>query len=134
LTYFAGLLVDYFDLSIHIYLYLSFYLSIHLYIHPSIHPSNYASGLPIQELIQIIGLPEDSYILRTEILEPNAAWELLMLADTLLMPSKSEGFGLPMLEAQIMGVPVVTTRFGAMRVRELLACFFVLFSFGFVWL
>ena len=67
-------------------------------------------------MLQIIGVPETSYVLQTDILEANAAWELMLLADTLLMPSKSEGFGLPMVEAQLMGVPVVTTRFGAMKV------------------
>ena len=32
----------------------------------------------------------------------------------MLQPSKTEGFGMPVLEAQLLGTPVITTRFGAM--------------------
>jgi mannosylglucosylglycerate synthase len=35
--------------------------------------------------------------------------ELLRLADLMLMPSHSEGFGMPVLEAALVGVPVVAT-------------------------
>ena len=40
--------------------------------------------------------------------------ELIEMADVLLQPSKAEGFGMPVLEAQLLGTPVVTTKFGAM--------------------
>lgn len=73
------------------------------------------SGLQISELLDVVDLPEHSFTLETRILDHMAAWELMLCSDTLLMPSKTEGFGLPMLEAQLLGVPVVTTRFGAMK-------------------
>ena len=37
------------------------------------------------------------------------------LVDVLLHPSRSEGFGMLVLEAQHIGVPVITTRRGAMK-------------------
>ena len=43
--------------------------------------------------------------------------EVVALADVLLHPSRSEGFGMLVLEAQHVGVPVITTRRGAMKVR-----------------
>ena len=39
----------------------------------------------------------------------NEKWELLKKADVLLFPSLYEGFGLPILEAQAVGVPVITS-------------------------
>jgi glycosyltransferase involved in cell wall biosynthesis len=75
-------------------------------------------GLPLQNMAEIMEIPSDSYVIETRILHSNAAFELLKVSDMLLMPSKTEGFGLPMLEAQLMGVPVVTTRFGAMKVSR----------------
>ena len=39
---------------------------------------------------------------------------LMAVADVLLQPSKVEGFGMPVLEAQLLGTPVVTTAWGAM--------------------
>jgi len=38
----------------------------------------------------------------------------MKMADVLLQPSKTEGFGMPVLEAQLLGVPVITTAFAAM--------------------
>ena len=50
----------------------------------------------------------------TRELEYAQAVELTELADVLLHPSKTEGFGMPILEAQALGVPVVTNGWGAM--------------------
>lgn len=36
-------------------------------------------------------------------------------ADVLLLPSYGEGFGIPLIEAQSVGVPVITSDFGAMK-------------------
>ncbi|MEM9678887.1 MAG: glycosyltransferase family 1 protein [Bacteroidota bacterium] len=36
-------------------------------------------------------------------------------SDILCFPSTYEGFGLPIIEAQVLGVPVITSNFGAMR-------------------
>lgn len=40
--------------------------------------------------------------------------EIYSAMDVLFMPSQSEGFGLPALEAQACGIPVVSTNFSAM--------------------
>ena len=37
------------------------------------------------------------------------------MSDVLLQASKSEGFGIPIVESQLLGVPVITTKFGAMK-------------------
>eukprot|EP00392_Amoebophrya_sp_AT5.2_P015851 g16074.t1 len=41
--------------------------------------------------------------------------DLPKMADLFLHPAKAEGFGLPVLEAQLAGVPVVVNGFGAMK-------------------
>ena len=45
----------------------------------------------------------------------NRSTQVVALADVLLHPSRSEGFGMLVLEAQHIGVPVITTRRGAMK-------------------
>lgn len=40
--------------------------------------------------------------------------EVYQLADVLLMPSMGEGFGIPLIESQACGTPVITTDFTAM--------------------
>ena len=40
---------------------------------------------------------------------------LMSIIDVLLHPAKTEGFGLPVLEAQNMGIPVITSSFSAMQ-------------------
>jgi hypothetical protein len=47
--------------------------------------------------------------------EPCRSTQVVALADVLLHPSRSEGFGMLVLEAQHIGVPVITTRRGAMK-------------------
>lgn len=47
-------------------------------------------------------------------IEEAEKWEFLTKADVFLFPSLSEGFGLPILEAQSVGTPVVTSNFGPM--------------------
>lgn len=41
-------------------------------------------------------------------------WELLQNADVFLFPTLYEGFGIPVLEAQSVGVPVVTSRISSL--------------------
>ena len=43
------------------------------------------------------------------------AMHMLSEFDVLLHPSKTEGFGMPALEAQSLGIPVITSKFGAME-------------------
>jgi glycosyltransferase involved in cell wall biosynthesis len=40
---------------------------------------------------------------------------LYSAADVLLLPSRAEGFGVPLIEAQACGCPVITSDFGPMR-------------------
>ena len=44
----------------------------------------------------------------------NKKWELLSGADVFMFPSLYEGFGLPILEAQSVGVPVVTSNLSSL--------------------
>ena len=73
-----------------------------------------APGIRLDIVLAELGLPAGSYVLDTKIHSYDASLELTCLADVLLHPSKAEGFGMPLLEAQALGVPVITTRFGAM--------------------
>lgn len=41
-------------------------------------------------------------------------WELMRGADAFLFPSFCEGFGIPILEAQSIGLPVITSNYGPM--------------------
>uniref|UniRef100_A0A7S0P0C5 Glycosyl transferase family 1 domain-containing protein n=1 Tax=Calcidiscus leptoporus TaxID=127549 RepID=A0A7S0P0C5_9EUKA len=65
-------------------------------------------------LLSAVGLAAGSYRISSESLSRRGIFELYQAADVLLQPSKAEGFGLPILEAQLVGTPVVSTRFGAM--------------------
>lgn len=63
-----------------------------------------AAGLGIAELVRIHPpLPGDEY------------WELFASASVVLVPSTLEGFGLPVVEAMRLGIPVVATDDAAMR-------------------
>lgn len=77
--------------------------------------TNSIPAVDLPTLIRQIELPDASYILQQDLLDLTAAWDLMLMADVLFMPSKAEGFGMPMLEAQLIGTPVVTTAFGAMK-------------------
>ena len=50
-------------------------------------------------------VPPASYILDERELKYEEALELARMADVLLQPSKTEGFGLPVLEAQLLVRP-----------------------------
>ena len=52
--------------------------------------------------------------METRILSVERVGALKAMADVCLHASKTEGFGLNVLEAQLIGTPVVTTAFGAM--------------------
>lgn len=76
-------------------------------------------GVPLMELVGLLGLEKhvrfvDAYryaagMIRSE--ELNVTYNA---ADVLLNPSMGEGFGLPILEAQAAGCPVIVTDFSAM--------------------
>lgn len=73
---------------------------------------------PLYNLKQLaikIGIPEDKLHENNIILSESDLSDLYRACDVLVSPSKSEGFGIPILEAQLVGLPVVTTKFLAMR-------------------
>jgi glycosyltransferase involved in cell wall biosynthesis len=76
-----------------------------------------AGGFPILDYIKYLGLENCFYALPDyQVLyksdHPVIAQEMNAF-DVLLQPSQSEGFGLPIIEAQACGVPVITTDFTA---------------------
>jgi len=73
---------------------------------------------PIYEvfnMVREIGLSEDSVKITENILDEVTLQKFYLSLDCYICGSCSEGFGIPQLEAQYMGLPVVTTQFGAME-------------------
>lgn len=87
---------------------------IRLYAHTSndgaLDIMGYAEKLGIQEAVEVAGLDESdrSY-------PPEYIADLYRASDVLLFPSFAEGFGVPLIESQACGTPVITTDAGPMR-------------------
>lgn len=69
---------------------------------------------PIQKLINNLGFEKGQIIYHQEAIEYNKMMEFYKMSDVLLSPSCSEGFGVPILEAQSYELPVITSKFLAM--------------------
>lgn len=69
----------------------------------------------ISSLLKYLDIPSDRIRVVNDILSDKKITEYYLLSDMYLQTSKTEGFGLPVLEAQKLGLPVVTTKFGAMN-------------------
>lgn len=89
-----------------------------LYLHTGVHgnlPVNGIGGVKIDQIMTTLGLNPDSihvvdqYEYRTGIPTARIA-EMVAASDVLILPSRGEGFGLPLLEAQAVGIPVITTK------------------------
>jgi len=77
-----------------------------------------ADGLQLDRLIEACGIPEDrvsftdQYAYRIGLPQPVLA-AIYNAADVLLAPSMGEGFGIPVVEAQSCGTPVIVSDFSA---------------------
>ena len=71
--------------------------------------------LSLDDLFHALGFPMDVVKVDTMIRSYDDSLRLMAMADVLLQPSKVEGFGMPVLEAQLLGTPVVTTKWQAIR-------------------
>lgn len=88
-----------------------------LYMHTALHgnlPVNSFGGVKIDVLMKTFGIdPEtielcDQYRYRTGIPHSELA-TIAAASDVLILPTRGEGFGLPLLEFQRVGTPVITT-------------------------
>ena len=85
------------------------------YLYPSGHDQReighrMAASLPVESMFRAAGVPSGRYTVDTVERDYAESLEVVALADVLLHPSRSEGFGMLVLEAQHIGVPVITTR------------------------
>ena len=90
-----------------------------LYLHTEL--SGVANGIHLGQLMEMEGIPHDRVIVadQYQACVLGAPREYMRQAysamDVLLNPSQGEGFGIPVLEAQACGTPVITSNFSAMR-------------------
>lgn len=92
-----------------------------LYMHTSMHGNlgaNTVGGVKIDQIITALGLTPrqvrmvDEWEYRTGIPARKLA-VMLAASDVLVLPTRGEGFGLPLIEAQAVGCPVITSKFAA---------------------
>lgn len=79
---------------------------------------NQQGGFPIREYAQFLGLEKvifniDPYDQMYRVTKPGMA-KIYNAFDCLLAPSTNEGFGVPIIEAQSCGIPVITNNFTSM--------------------
>lgn len=81
-------------------------------------PINGIGGVKIDHIMTILQIDPntvkivDPYEYRTGIKTEKLA-QMISASDVVILPSKGEGFGLPLIEAQAAGIPVITTKFAA---------------------
>lgn len=90
-----------------------------LYVHSNEYAAGPGSGIHLRQLAQTCGIPRRS-VMFTEAFAWELGWPRETLAqayqafDVLLHSSMGEGFGVPIVEAQSCGVPVIVTDHSAM--------------------
>jgi len=70
--------------------------------------------LRLEELLGYTSIPNEQIIIHEKLVPYDDILDIMEMSDVLLQGSKSEGFGMPIIESQLLGVPVITTKFGAM--------------------
>ena len=91
---------------------------VYLYLHAE--PLGLSDGVNLFALAEATGIPEDrvrivdQYKYLTGGISPTHMAGIYNMIDVLAMPSYGEGFGVPLIEAQACGTPVITTDWTAM--------------------
>lgn len=89
----------------------------HLHLHTD--PTTSGQGVPMLRLMERCGVPKDAVTftnaIRVELgMAPELMAAMYSMFDVLANPSYGEGFGIPIVEAQAAGCPVIVTDFSAM--------------------
>lgn len=90
-----------------------------LYLHTNPYPNHH--GLNLIECSQFYNIPDtairfpDTALMRDGEYTPDMMNTLYNAADVLLAPSQGEGFGIPVIESQAAGCPVIVSNFTAQR-------------------
>lgn len=88
-----------------------------LYVHSDVQGRN--NGVNLIKLAEVCGIPTSALATSDQLalhlgIAPELVAGVFNAMDVLACPSGGEGFGLPLVEAQACGVPIVTTDFTAM--------------------
>jgi hypothetical protein len=69
----------------------------------------------LHRIISYLDIPIDSFIINQTKVEYNKILEIYKMSDICVFGSRSEGFGVPNIEAQLCGASVITNGFGALK-------------------
>lgn len=95
-----------------------------LYLHTLLHgnlPMNSIGGVKIDALVAELGIPGNSLRIvdqnryKSGVISQSEVADIMGAADVQILLSRGEGYGVPLVEAQAVGTPVMTTRFAAQQ-------------------